>query len=459
MSKSQGTRDFTVNSSSNVRDAMSLINENGIGIVFVISEGNIIGSLTDGDIRRYILSGGDIQLSVKGAMNENPHLLSEKESDNIPRNIIPNFGNIMVPIIDENKKIIDIKVISSAGESVSLKDNPSEFKETRSVNSVAIIGGAGYLGSVLSRLLLSQGYRVSVLDNLLYGSQGIDNLIENENFIHINGSMDKISDIVKTIRDADAVVHLGAIVGDPASEIDPSNTLSINLHSTKIVADVCKFYNINRFIFASTCSVYGKSDGSQGITEEAPMNPVSLYARTKIESEKILISMTGKNFSPTILRFSTLFGLSQRMRFDLVVNVLCAKAYFDNKITIFGGEQYRPMLSTHDASRSIIACLKSPLKNVSGEVFNVGNSNLNYKIIEIGRAIKEKLPSAAIEITKDDVDTRDYNVNFDKIKRLTNFSTEVSLQEGIETIIEAFEKGNFKDYNNKVYSNYLSLSD
>ena len=264
MSKPLGTRDFTVNSSSNVRDAMSLINENGIGIVFVISEGSIIGSLTDGDIRRYILSGGDIQLSVEGAMNENPHLLSEKESDNIPRNIIPNFGNIMVPIIDENKKIIDIKVISSVGESISLKENPSEFKETRSVNSVAIIGGAGYLGSVLSRQLLARGYKVIVLDNLLYGSYGIDNLIENENFIHINGSMDKISDIVKTIRDADAVVHLGAIVGDPASEIDPSNTLSINLHSTKIVADVCKFYNINRFIFASTCSVYGKSDGYCG---------------------------------------------------------------------------------------------------------------------------------------------------------------------------------------------------
>jgi len=450
-------KELIISSSSTIKEAMSAINQNGLGIAFILSEGELISSLTDGDIRRYLISGGDIGSSVLDARNKKPHVVEKNQVDNISQEIIPDFGNIIVPVV-ANNKIIDFISIFDDGRVVSLKKNPNKFDKTRTVNTVAIIGGAGYLGSVLSRQLLDKGYKVNVLDNLLYGSDGIDKLISEKNFTHINGSMEMVGDIIQTIKDADAVVHLGAIVGDPASAIDPSKTLSINLHSTKLVADICKFYNINRFIFASTCSVYGQSD-TEGINEDAPMNPVSLYARTKIDSENILLSMTDKDFSPTILRFSTLFGLSDRMRFDLVVNILCAKAYFDKKITIFGGEQYRPMLSTFDAARSIIACLEAQLNKVSGEVFNVGNTNLNFKIIEIGKTIKEKLPQSNIEITENDEDTRDYNVNFEKIKNILDFSTEVSLDQGIESIISEFRKGKFSDYKNKKYSNYLSLSE
>lgn len=447
-----------ISDSSSLMEAMQKINENCLGVVFITKDEKIIGSLTDGDIRRTILDGGDIDKVVTESMNKSPIIFNDHKLDEQIDRIKPDFARIIVPVTSLGGNILDFLSLSAGGKVISLNKNPANFKDNRAVKSIAIVGGAGYLGSVLSKQLLEKGYKVIVLDNLLYGSHGIHN-ISSHNFRHIDGSMEKVSDIIETVREADAVVHLGAIVGDPASAISPSKTLSINLHSTKLVADICKFYNINRMIFASTCSVYGKSDGNEGITEEAPMNPVSLYARTKIESEKILLSMADGVFSPSILRFSTLFGLSDRMRFDLVVNILCAKAFFEKKITVFGGQQFRPLLSTHDASRSIISVLESDLSKVSGEVFNVGNTNLNYKIIEIGQIIKEKLPDANLEITENDEDIRDYNVSFDKIQNMLNFEVECDLEHGIDEIIEEFKNGKFEDYLDKKYSNYLSLTD
>jgi len=441
-----------------LKNAMEKINENGLGVVFITRNGKIIGSLTDGDIRRTLLEGGDMDKIVTASMNENPIIFGEDQIDVQKNSISPDLGRIIIPVTDQEDNILDFLSASNQGKIISLRDNPVSFNEKRVVKSVALVGGAGYLGSVLSRQLLAKGYKVIVLDNLLYGSYGIKD-ISNDNFSHIDGSMENVSDIIETVKEADALVHLGAIVGDPASSIDPSKTLAINLHSTKIVADICKFYNINRMIFASTCSVYGKSAGGHGITEDAPMNPVSLYARTKIESETILLSMADGTFSPTILRFSTLFGLSERMRFDLVVNILCAKAFFDKKITIFGGQQFRPLLSTHDASRSIIAVLESKLEDVSSEIFNVGDTELNFRIIEIGKLIQERLPNAVLQITENDEDIRDYNVSFEKIKNKLDFSTELSLEQGIDQIIKSFSSGQYQDYQDKKYSNYLSLTD
>src|SRR5216110_3646785 len=194
----------------------------------------------------------------------------------------------------------------------------------------------------------------------------------------VAGDICNLRDVSRAMRDVEGVIGLAAIVGDPACNLDPEETVNLNYASTKILAETCNFYGVRRLVFASSCSVYGAS--TQGLlTERSRLHPVSLYARTRVLSENIMFDRRGE-VEPVALRLATVFGLSPRMRFDLVVNTLTVRAVVDGKIAIFGGNQWRPNVHCRDAARAFIRALEAPAGLVAGEVFNVGGDDLNHTI-------------------------------------------------------------------------------
>lgn len=461
-------RKLIVHKNTTIKDTMKKIDEGGLGIAFVVDEEKkLVGVVTDGDIRRAILKGINIEKKpIKDIMNKKPvvvkheltnkdrrHLLSRDEV----RKKIPLGGALKIPVLDDEGKVKGITFLT--GEKREM-DRYRSVRLKRAVRSILIVGGAGYLGSVLCRKLLERGYRVKVLDNLMYGDEGIKDLYENDNFEFIKGDIRDIQTVMDSIKGVDAVIHLAAIVGDPASTINPEETIEINYLGTKMLAEVCKYNQINRFIFASTCSVYGSShDPDEFLNEDSPPNPVSLYAEMKLKSEEGLMDLIDENFSPTIFRMATLYGLSPRMRFDLVINLLTAKAAIDKKITIFGGEQWRPFLHVEDAAEAYIRCLEAPIDKIRGEIFNVGSNEQNYTINEIGEMIKKFIPEAQIIREEKNKDRRNYKVSFDKIEKILGFKPKYGVEDGIKQIYASIKEGKFKNYTDPKYSNYKYLQE
>ncbi len=319
---------------------------------------------------------------------------------------------------------------------------------------ILVIGGAGYIGSALVERLLGLGYRVRVLDLLVYGDESIAAFYGHPSFDLLQGDFRHIHTVVRATKDIDAIVHLGAIVGDSACSIDQDLTIEINLRATRTIAEVGKGFGVKRFIFASTCSVYGASD--QVLDERSALRPVSLYARTKIESEKVLLSLADAAFSPIILRFGTIYGLSGRPRFDLVVNLLAAKAVQDGEAGIFGGAQWRPFVHVKDVAEAILLALQAPLPSVHAQIFNVGSNEQNYQIAELGPIIQKMVPTARI-VTQAKEDDRNYHVRFDKIYNTLGFRPRYTLRDGVQEIIHACATGRIADYRHPRYSNFSFL--
>ncbi len=317
---------------------------------------------------------------------------------------------------------------------------------------VLVVGGAGYLGSVLVRKLIDRGYRVRVLDNLLHGDEPILSLFSLPTFKFIRGEIRNIDTIFQAVRDADAVIHLAAIVGDQACNLDPAVSVQVNAQASRVIAEACRFYSVRRLVFASTCSVYGCS--SEILTEHSPLNPVSLYAKTKIEAEKGILGLVEDGLSPCILRASTLFGLSPRMRFDLVVSAITARAVIDGEFMVYGGEQWRPFLHVDDAAEAYAQCLEAPLEAIRGQVFNLGANAYNYRIRDIADMVQALVPTAVMKVDERTTDRRDYRVSFDKIEQTLHFHPRKTVQDGIQEVKTALEHGVFRDYRDKKYSNY-----
>lgn len=325
------------------------------------------------------------------------------------------------------------------------------------VENVLVIGGAGYIGSALLPKLLAKGYNVRLLDLLLYGTEPIQDFIHHPHLEIIEADFRQIDKVVEAMRDIDAVIHLGAIVGDPACAIDEDLTIEVNLMATRMIAEVAKGFNVGRFIFASTCSVYGA--GNEMLDERSRLNPVSLYAQSKIASEKVLSGMASDKFAPTMLRFGTIYGLSGRTRFDLVVNLLTAKAMVDGEITVFGGSQWRPFVHVDDAALAVFKVLEAPLSQVRNQVYNVGSNGQNYTIAQIGELIHDIVPSAKLLNMGSDTDLRNYRVNFDKICRELNFEPQWTIEKGVAQVVEAIESGKVTDYLHAKYSNVKFLNE
>ncbi len=285
---------------------------------------------------------------------------------------------------------------------------------------VLVVGGAGYLGSALVPLLLDRGYKVRVLDSLLFGKESLKSVEKHLNFELIQGDVRDIQTVVQSTKG-------------------------------RMLIDVGLGHGIQRFLLASTCSVYGASEFL--MDEYAQVSPISLYATTKVDSERILLEAKSADFHPTILRLATLFGLSARPRFDLVVNLLTARAVRLGKITIFNGEQWRPFMHVHDAARAFIACLEvNDLDVVSGEIFNVGSYGLNHRLSEVAEKISKIIPTVEVERVEND-DRRNYRVSFDKIHTRLGFLCERDLEDGIREMTEMVRKSPVEDFSAEIFNN------
>jgi nucleoside-diphosphate-sugar epimerase len=327
----------------------------------------------------------------------------------------------------------------------------------RPIRNVLVIGGAGYIGSALIPKLLEKGYFVRLVDLFLYGEEPIRPFASHPRLEVVKADFRQIDKVVESMRDMDAVVHLGAIVGDPACAIDEELTIEVNLIATRFIAEIAKGFGVSRFIFASTCSVYGASE--ELLDERSALNPVSLYARSKIASERVLLSLASPQFAPVILRFGTIYGLSGRIRFDLVVNLLTAKAVTEGKITLYGADQWRPFLHVDDAAAAIVKVLEAPVSQVRNQVFNVGSDEQNYTLQQVGEVIRRLVPNAEIIHMGSDSDRRNYRVNFSKIQRVLGFKPNWTLEEGVQQVIDALRSGVIADYRDARYSNVKFLKE
>jgi nucleoside-diphosphate-sugar epimerase len=325
---------------------------------------------------------------------------------------------------------------------------------TSGKSQVLVVGGAGYIGSLLSERLLQMGYRVRVLDSLLYGKESLRPIENHPEFELMVGDCRNIRDVIRAVRGVEAIVHLAAIVGDPACEQDRDAALEINYAATRMMIEVAKGHGVGRMLFASSCSVYGATDIEMG--EKSKVSPISLYAQTKVDSEQALLGARSDEFHPTILRFATVFGLGYRPRFDLVVNLLSAKAKQDGTITIFNGQQWRPFIHVRDIVEAMICTLRAPVRLVSGETFNVGDSRLNHTLQDVAEIVQEVFPGTRVEQVEN-ADRRNYRVNFDKIRDRLGFSARYTIRDGVEELKAAFEQGLIQDYKDLRYNNQRFL--
>lgn len=320
---------------------------------------------------------------------------------------------------------------------------------------ILVTGGAGYIGSVLTRQLLEKGYNVRVLDSLMYGGEPIIDMFNYPNFEFVKGDVRNRADVEKALEGIDSVAHLAAIVGDPACAKDPELSRSTNLEGSKLLYDVANEKGVNRFVFASTCSNYGKMDDPEAyVNEDSTLAPVSLYAETKVATEQYLLGQDkANNCKPTCLRFSTVYGLSLRPRFDLTVNEFTKELALGRELVVFGEQFWRPYCHVYDLARSVVTVIEADKEKVAFDVFNVGDTTENYQKQMIVDEIKKQIPDANIKYVKKDEDPRDYRVNFDKIRDRLGFELKFTVPKGIEQIREVLDAGFIVNPDDSKYKN------
>jgi nucleoside-diphosphate-sugar epimerase len=319
---------------------------------------------------------------------------------------------------------------------------------------VLVIGGAGYIGSHTVDLLLEAGYPVRVLDRLMYGNHSLQPFLERRDFELIQGDATDITKLTLAMKGASAVVHLAGLVGDPACAVDESFTRHTNIVATRMAKDVAQSLGVCRFVFASSCSVYGVSEKEVGETDA--LNPVSLYAQTKIDSENELLYSKRDDFFVTVLRFATVFGHSPRPRFDLVGNLFTAQAMTDGLITVIGPQQWRPFIHVRDLARAIVQVIKADPRLVQDQVFNVGDKRFNLTIQQLAEAVQNvcgKYREVKISVNDNVQDRRNYAVSFEKIRAILGYEAVTTLEAGIEEMAVNFRDGRYRHYREQVYSN------
>jgi nucleoside-diphosphate-sugar epimerase len=316
-----------------------------------------------------------------------------------------------------------------------------------------VTGGSGYIGAMLVGELLEAGQQVRVLDSLLHGQEDIAAEQERAGVSVIRGDVRDADARAKALQGADAVVHLAAIVGDPACARDPQVSDEVNVQATKsLVADAGQA-GVKHLVFASTCSNYGRmADPTMPITEEGELRPVSLYAEQKVGMEQaILASENGP--TPTCLRFATVYGVGRRMRFDLTVNEFTRELWADRELEVFGEQFWRPYIHVRDAARAVATVLQAPAEKVAGKVFNAGRSGENYRKLDLVQEIGKQIDRGKVSYVRRDEDPRDYKVSFDKIRAELGFETLMTVPDGIAEVIAALDEGRFGDPFDSRYRN------
>ena len=326
------------------------------------------------------------------------------------------------------------------------------------MKNILITGGAGYVGSGLLRDLLVEGYSITCVDKLLFGDESLFDIWNKKNFKFINCDINNIEQFDKIFHENnfDAVIHLAAIVGDPACKLYPDLAVKTNFDSSKWLIERSKNAGVTKFIFASTCSNYGKMDDPEVyVDEKSKLAPVSLYAELKVKFENYMLNEIEKDekFSPTSLRFSTVYGLSPRMRFDLTVNEFTKVLASGKELVVYGEQFWRPYCHVKDFSNAFKTVLKSPLKKVAYNVFNVGDTKENYTKLMLINEIKKVIPSAKIKFIAKNDDPRDYRVNCDKIKNELGFKITKTVPDGIMEIKRVIQENLIKDPEDQKYYN------
>ena len=318
---------------------------------------------------------------------------------------------------------------------------------------VLIIGGAGYIGSTVSHELWRQGYEVTVLDSLLFGDDALQSLLGQPRFELVRGDIRDEAMLADVVPGHDAVCLLAAIVGEPACNRDPETAIEVNLHGTRNVFEAVADAGVERFIFASTCSNYGVSDQNGLVDEKAPLQPLSTYSETKVTAEGEILAMKNADFHPTVLRFSTAFGISARMRFDLLVSDFTLAAQREQKIVIYGGRCWRPFVHVRDIAVAVQRVLEADTDVVSGQVFNVGANDANVQKIQLGEHVQSQMPETELELVHNDADPRSYRVDFSKITDRLEYRPQYTIQDGIRELHEALEAGEWMDPSAPQYHN------
>lgn len=328
------------------------------------------------------------------------------------------------------------------------------------LNKVLLVGGAGYIGLVIAKQLSERGMQVVILDNIIYKHHlGLHSIFYNPNISFFN--WDIRNDLVENFIESNGitdVVILAGLVGDPITKKYPD--LSNQINNTAIQKLILKFQkaNLNKLIFISTCSNYGLIEEGKKADENFTLTPLSLYAKDKVSNEEFLQENSDKfNFSYTILRFATAFGVAPRMRFDLSVNEFVYDAFTKKKLEIYDADTWRPYCHVIDFANLIEKTLKAPVEVTDKEIFNAGGDDNNHTKRDLAEMIKNHIPDLDISYVLGGNDPRNYIVDFSKVKNTLNFTPTVTVNSGIKEIIEYLEKGIFLDYayNKNFYGNYL----
>lgn len=320
---------------------------------------------------------------------------------------------------------------------------------------VLITGGAGYIGSMLAPMLLNSGQEVRVLDSLLHGGRSILGVWAHPRFEFTQGDIRDKETVRAALEGVDAVVHLAAIVGDPACARNPELARAVNLEAPLFLLEEARARGVSRFIFASTCSNYGKmEDPSKYLDETSELRPVSLYAETKVAVERAILDATPVDgFDATALRFATVFGVSSRMRFDLTVNEFTMEMLTKKRLVVFGEQFWRPYIHVRDVARAVSQVLEAPSVKIKNEVYNVGSNEQNYQKQQLVEMIQPFAPDAVVEYVRKEEDPRDYRVSFEKIKNELGFVCERSVDDGIREVVGLVRDGIIQDFEQPEYRN------
>lgn len=325
--------------------------------------------------------------------------------------------------------------------------------------TTVVTGGSGYIGALLVRELLDAGREVRVLDSLLHRQEEIAAEQERAGVQVIRADIRDPQARRRALEGAQAVVHLAAIVGDPACARDPAVSDEVNVQATRALVADADAAGVQRLVFASTCSNYGRmADPTVPIDEEGELRPVSLYAEQKVGMERLILAgvnggSNGGSMSPTCLRFATVYGVAPRMRFDLTVNEFTRELWADRELEVFGEQFWRPYIHVRDAARAVRTVLAAPAEKVAGRVFNAGRSGENYRKLDIVREIHEQIDRGTVSYVHRDEDPRDYKVSFERIRAELGFETLKTVPDGIAEVIGALDATAFGDPYDARYKN------